>query len=63
MVATINQPNGEPYLTIVDDESVVKIEMHAYSKQRAGKVFFVVDKRCLPELIEHLTEVMKREQR
>ena len=54
---TINQPNGEPYLTITSDDKLVKIEMHAYTKQRAGKVFFVVDKRCLPELIEELTRI------
>ena len=56
-MATINQPSGEPYLTITDDENLVKIEIHAYSKQRAGKVFFVIDKRCLPELINSLEEI------
>lgn len=59
-MATINQPNGEPYLTITDDENLVKIEMHAYTKQRAGKVFFVVDKRCLPELIEELSAIKEK---
>ena len=59
-MATINQPNGEPYLTITDDENLVKIEMHAYTKQRAGKVFFVVDKRCLPELIEALSALEEK---
>ena len=59
-MTTINQPNGEPYLTITDDENLVKIEMHAYTKQRAGKVFFVVDKRCLPELIEALSALKEK---
>ena len=59
-MATINQPNGEPYLTITDDENLVKIEMHSYTKQRAGKVFFVVDKRCFSELIEALSALKEK---
>lgn len=59
-MVTINHPNGQPYLTITNDENLVKIEMHAYTKQRSGKVFFVVDKRCLPELIKELSKLNEK---
>jgi len=53
-VATIFEPNGQPYLTIIDDEKVVKIQMCQYIKNKVGNFYFVIDKRCLSQLIDAL---------
>lgn len=56
-MGTINTPAGEPYLSVERDNNLVKIQMHAYTKQRAGKVFFVIDIKALPAFIKELTEI------
>ena len=42
-VATIFEPNGQPYLTIIDDGKVVKIQMRQYVKNKVGNFYFVID--------------------
>jgi hypothetical protein len=51
---TIYQPNGNPYLSIIDDDPMIKIQLHSYDKDYARPIFLNIDKRCLSELIQAL---------
>lgn len=49
MKNTINDPNGKPYISIIEQESLLEIRLHAYDPK---EVNLVLDKRCIPELVE-----------
>ena len=51
---TIYEPNGKPYLTIMDSGPLVKIQMHSYDEDFKDKIFFTIDKRAIPEIIKAL---------
>lgn len=50
---TIYSPNKQPYITVNDLESSIRIRLHAYDPK---EVNLVLDKRCIPELVELLQE-------
>lgn len=50
---TIYQPNGNPYLSIIDEEKTVRIQLHHYDITKRP-IFLTLDKRCIPELIRAL---------
>jgi hypothetical protein len=50
---TINDPNGKPYISVNDLESSIMIHLHAYDPK---EVNLVLDKRCIPELVDILKE-------
>ena len=50
---TINDPNGKPYVSIIEQASTIEIRLHANDPK---EVNLVLDKRCIPELVELLKE-------
>lgn len=49
----ICKPNGEPYITIIDDNvNVFGIELLRYQN-----IIVHLDKRCIPDMIKALTEI------
>ena len=50
----INGPTGDPYLSVIDNEDTVKIQLHSYDN--IGPFYLSIDKRCLPELSNILKE-------
>lgn len=54
---TIKAPNGNPYLSIISDDRIVRIQIHRYDGTFEHPVYFTVDKRCLPELTTILKEI------
>jgi hypothetical protein len=49
---TINRPNGDPYISIIDEGETFAIKLHRY-----GRVVVHLDKKVIPEMIEHLKEL------
>lgn len=49
---TINTPSGEPYISVIDQGETVALQLHRY-----GRVVLTLDKKAIPELIEHLKEL------
>lgn len=49
---TINTPDGTPYISVIDAGETFSIQMHRY-----GRVVVNLDKKVIPELIEHLMEL------
>lgn len=54
---TIYQPNGNPYISVVDDEKTIRVQLHNYDEGFKQPLFLVLDKRALPELIQILQEI------
>lgn len=52
---TILDYHGKPYISVVDEENIVRIQLHSYDNIRP--TFVVLDKRALPELIDILGEM------
>jgi hypothetical protein len=52
---TILDPKGNPYISIIDDDKLVRIQLHSYDKIHPS--FVNLDKRCLSELIQALHEI------
>jgi hypothetical protein len=52
-MSTIYYPDGvRPYLSIIDDEQLVRIQIHDYDSIRP--TYLVIDKKSIPALIENL---------
>lgn len=49
---TINSTDGTPYVSVIDNGDTFAVQLHRY-----GRVVVTLDKRVLPELIEHLTDL------
>ena len=49
---TIYQPNGKPYISVVDEEKQIRIQLHQYDL--TDRIYLALDKRAIPELIEIL---------
>ena len=54
---TINDPKGEPYISVVDDGDLVRIQLHRYDGEFARGIYFNIDRRAVPELIESLCKI------
>lgn len=51
---TIYQPNGKPYLSLIDEEQTVRIQLHSYDEKLERPIFLTIDKRAVVELIQAL---------
>jgi hypothetical protein len=49
---TISDPNGNPYISVIDVDQTVRIQLHNYDD--LGRYHLVLDKKCLPQLIDIL---------
>lgn len=58
---TIEDPNGVPYISVIDEGQTIKIQLHTYEYDVTPlrPIFLVLDKRALPRLIEILNDVTK----
>lgn len=54
---TIRKPNGDPYISIIPDGGIIKIQLHQYDSESGNKYFVCLDKQCIPELIDALNGV------
>lgn len=54
---TIKAPNGTPYISVLTEDQIIKIQIHRYDKEVKGGFFLTLDKRCIPDLITILQEV------
>ena len=55
-MTTINTTTGDPYVSLIDNGDTFAIQLHRY-----GRVVVNLDKRVIPELIEHLQRLQKDE--
>ena len=55
-MTTINTTMGEPYVSVIDCGDTFAIQLHRY-----GRVVITLDKRVIPEMIEHLQRLQKDE--
>ena len=53
---TINTTSGDPYISLIDNDDTFAIQLHRY-----GRVIVTLDKRVIPEMIEHLQRLQKDE--
>ena len=53
---TINTTSGDPYVSLIDNGDTFAIQLHRY-----GRVVVTLDKRVIPEMIEHLQRLKKDE--
>jgi hypothetical protein len=51
---TINTTSGDPYVSVIDNGDTFAIQLHRY-----GRVVVILDKRVIPEMIEHLQQLQK----
>lgn len=54
IIHTINAPNGQPYVSIVDKGNRIGIWTHRYHPER---IMLDLDKKCIKELIGALEKV------
>jgi len=52
---TINDPKGDPYISVVDDGDLVRIQLHRYDNVRP--IYLNIDRRAVPELITALSKL------
>ena len=50
---TINTSSGRPYVSVIDEGPHFALQLHEYT----SRVVVVLDKKCIPELIEALTKI------
>ena len=55
---TINTTSGEPYVSLIDAGESFSIQLHRYDIVY-GRVVMNLDKRVIPEMIEHLKRLQK----
>jgi hypothetical protein len=55
-MTTINTTKGDPYVSLIDNGDTFAIQLHRY-----GRVVVNLDKRVIPEMIEHLQRLQKDE--
>ena len=54
---TIYDKDGKPYLSIIHDEKIIKIQLHSYDEIYSRGIFMTIDRRAIPELIRALEQV------
>jgi len=52
---TINDPKGNPYISVVDDGDLVRIQLHRYDS--VHPIYLNIDRRAVPELITALSKL------
>jgi hypothetical protein len=56
-VHTINQPNGKPYISIIEEEAIIKLHLHTYDNNFDSPIYLSIDKRAVHHLINALGKV------
>ena len=54
---TVTDPKGNPYVSIIEDGDLVRIQFHKYDDIYDRGIFAVIDKRAVPPLINALGKV------
>ena len=52
---TITDPNGRPYISIIEEEKTIRLQLHNYDD--IYPLFLTIDKRAVPTLINTLGKV------
>lgn len=53
---TIYAPNGDPYVSVVHDVEIVRIQLHNYDGSFKAPIYLNIDRRAIPELIKALSQ-------
>ena len=54
---TVYDPNGNPYISIIEDGDVIKMRLHNYDDISDRGIYLTIDKRAVPSLINALGKV------
>ena len=54
---TIYSTDGKPYLSIIEDDNLIKMRMHNYDDLFDRGIYFTVDRKAIPELIKALEQI------
>jgi hypothetical protein len=55
-MTTINGPTGKPYLSVINDDPLIKLRIHNYDDIYDRGIYFTFDKRALTDLIKALEQ-------
>jgi hypothetical protein len=53
-MTTIEAPDGSPYLSVIDADPLIRVQLHKYDKDYPRGIFLTFDKKALPDLIRAL---------
>lgn len=56
-MTTITDPNDRPYVSVIYDEKLTRIQLHQYDKDFPRGIFFIIDNQAVPALINALGKV------
>lgn len=54
---TITAPDGSPYISIIEEEQVIRMRLHNYDDISDRGIYLTIDKRAVPTLINTLGKV------
>ena len=54
---TVYDPDGRPYISIIEEEETIRMQLHAYDEDFPRGIFMVIDKRAVHHLINALGKV------
>ena len=54
---TVYDPNGDPYISIIEDGEIIRMQLHNYDDITSRPIFLTIDKRAVPPLINALGKV------
>lgn len=54
---TISTTNGKPYISVIDNDTLFRIQLHSYEENHGRPIFVELDKKCLPGLLEVLQKI------
>lgn len=53
-MTTIYGPTGKPYISVINDDPVIKLRLHKYDDIYDRGIYMTFDKKALPDLIRAL---------
>lgn len=54
---TIYDPEGKPYISIIEEERTIRMQLHSYDNDFPRGIYMVIDKRAVHHLINALGKV------
>lgn len=57
---TIYDPEGNPYISIIEEEQTIRMQLHSYDEDFPRGIYMVIDKRAVHHLINALGKISIR---
>ena len=54
---TIYDPEGNPYISLIEEERTIRMQLHSYDSDFPRGIYMVIDKRAVHHLINALGKV------